>query len=704
MKNDPFPLFSGLKRLSKLIVFSFLFFSAQQLFASYSFLNIDSSLSSKPGMSAFIETTIRKLPPAMLQRFEKENVKINIRLNEKFKSDSSTEYASIQEINDKEFLILLEPYFVHSYYQPNLGNMTVKDWLIQRQIFYGRNPSLKKDLFIPKHINAYNMLQSVLIHEVAHAYDILKVPYMKYLKTRLRCIQESIGGPVGGSHANFLPECKALTAIESSVSTLPEFMHAAGWPERGFLFPEHQYINNYIDGSQNFYEASSPFESFAVNMEFFVLDPQFQCRRPNLYNFLKDYFDQYSPFQPTECLSSKKILISNTDFLFSKDDSKPLYEFIPLDESKLYQIHYFYAGKNNEMMSKFGHGMLRLVFCDPSRKEVGPECLKDTKYHIVASFAAFIGDVQINPLDGVFGGYAAHLFMSRLSSVLDTYNDTELREVYSLPLKLSPERKHRLLNAIYEAHWGYRGNYSFISNNCAIETLSVIKTAFLDVPSVVDAYVVRPDSLFELLKQLRIADGSVFESMQKAFDFGYFYPSLRNHYEASLKVLVDQGIVDRSLDLDKYIELSPKARVQNIEKVLQLSDKTKRGVARLASRELESLSLKKYYQESLKSKLPEIIKKLQSEGASYGIDKDKVITFIKKLSIPSEALDLKGSYGVPGDKLVEESILKARADIDHNYLNNLRDHVISFILSCLDQEQVDTLGDYEENMALLKQK
>lgn len=705
MKTVKLLLFKDLKKISTLVVFGYLILFAQQLFASYSFLNVDPALAAKSSVVNYLEKSVRKLPPSILARFEKQQVKINIKLNEKYKraNEGSTEYASIEQTAENVFTILLEPYFVYSTELANLENLTVKDWLIGRQNYYGR-AELNKKLSIPKHKNASAMLESILIHEISHAYDMLHVPYMKYMKTRLHCIQAAAAGPFGGASVNYLAECKALTNISTSVSTLPEFMHAAGWPERGFLSRENQYINQSAEGSANYYEAGSVLESFAVNMEFYLLDPQFQCHRPNLYNFLKDYFNGYTPFPETRCQSTRKILISNTDFLFNKDETKPVYEFVDLDESKLYQIHYFYAGKNNEMMSKFGHGMLRLVFCAPERKTVGPECLKDTKHHIVASFAAFIGDVQINPLDGLFGGYAAHLFMSRLSDVLDTYNDTELRELYSLPLKLTAERKHKLLDAIYEAHWSYRGNYSFLSNNCAIETHSVIKTAFLDVPAIIDSYVVRPDSLFSLLPKLKIADGSVFDDNQYAFNYGYFYPSLRAHYETSLKILADHNIADRDMDLDEYIDLKPADRSQYIQKVLQIKDRNQRGIARLAARKLENLSLKKYYQDSLKDKLPEIIKKLQSKESTHGIDKDQVVSFIKKLSIPAETLDLKGSYGVPNAQLVEQDLKKVLSNLDRKSLSQLQEKVIKFVISCLDKEQIETLLDYDKNITALVQK
>ncbi len=703
-----------MKKCAKIIFNFFLFvtlfyYSTQKVFATsdstYPFLNIDDSISSNPKLIPFIKSTIQKLPPKMIDAFQAKQIKIIIGQMSKGSSfeneNSSHEYASVERIKVKEYLILLEPYFTYSLDNLNLDDLTVKTWLEKREVFYNRNAILNKDLSIPKHQNAFKMLEGIIIHEISHIYDLMNVPFLFQILSYSKCLQAATAGEPNSAQ----PECVAFNKMNTSLSTLPEFLHAAGWPDRGFLSPDHEFINNNASGSLNYYESKNTYEAVAVNLEFYILDPQFQCHKPNLFHFFYNYFDGYSPFPNVICNNTKKILISNTDILMGKENKKEhekIFDFVELDESKLYEIHYFYAGKNDEMMSKFGHGMLRLVFCAPERKTVGPECIKDTNYHIVASFAAFIGDVQINPLDGLFGGYAAHLFMSKLSTTLDTYNDTELREIYSLPLKLTPAQKHILLNALYEAHWSYRGSYSFLSKNCAIETHSVIKSAFLFDPKILHSYTVRPDLLYELLKELKIANGYIFDDPKKAFDYKYFIPSKRSKYEASIKRLVEFGILAEGTDLDNYIDLSPEERTLNIEKARSIKNRIDRGIAIVASQELESLSLRRYYQDTLKDKLPDIINKLQEEGSVNGIKKSEVVDLLKKLSIPSETLKLTESYGIPNAESVDEKIKEVTEQFNPQFLIDLRTNVLEFVKSCLDQEQVERIIKYSVNLDLLK--
>src|SRR3546814_13852419 len=45
-------------------------------------------------------------------------------------------------------------------------------------------------------------------------------------------------------------------------------------------------------------------------------------------------------------------------------------------------------------VSRWGHSMLRLVICAPDRPR-GPDCRLDLDQHLVLSYRAFVGDVQL---------------------------------------------------------------------------------------------------------------------------------------------------------------------------------------------------------------------------------------------------------------------------------------------------------------------
>jgi hypothetical protein len=60
--------------------------------------------------------------------------------------------------------------------------------------------------------------------------------------------------------------------------------------------------------------------------------------------------------------------------------------------------------------------------------------------------------------------------------VIDEYTKTELRSLASVPLKLNREIIENLVRQAAEMHWSYDGNYFFLSNNCAVESLKLLRS------------------------------------------------------------------------------------------------------------------------------------------------------------------------------------------------------------------------------------
>lgn len=664
-------------------------------------LNTNITLTENKVFLEYLKRVESELPSLMVEKLKVLTIKI--KFNPKL-TEENDEYGSVYDENK----INLDPFILKSLQDEKILSGSIRDWMIEREKYYNRDGSLVGTVdgknmegkkIIPKHISVLSHLDSILIHELSHLFDYLNLPYKKYLESRKQCIMSRASQSAFGPD-RLDPSCNILSGIKSSVSTLPEYLHLAGWPARGFWDPKPTSINTLTAGSPNFYETKDAYESFAVNMEYFLLDPQFECHRPELFEFLKSYFNNFDPYPNTICQSTYKVLVSNTDFL-STNSNKPIYEFVDLDWKNLYQIHYFFAGKNSEMMSRFGHGMLRLVFCNPKRNKIGPDCMKDTQFHYVASFSAFIGNLEINPIDGLFGNYSAHLFMNHFDDVINTYNNTELREIYSLPLNLSSVQKEILLKGLYEAHWGYRGKYEFTSNNCSIETFSVIKDAFINSPTVFDSYVIRPDSLFELLPQLKITAGDVFKDMKYAFDYGYYFPSKRPNYERAIQVLIEKKILPEDFDLDSYVELPAIERTPYIKNLHHLK-KSDLISALVASRNLEDLSMRKYSEKTLKSRLPDLVSKLDSDGKKFNINKNEVIDYIKKISIPAETLNLSQSYGIPSANLVNKEISRVVKDLDLDEIKKIKQNVINFVKSCFSTDENKNFKDFEVNFQLLK--
>lgn len=131
-------------------------------------------------------------------------------------------------------------------------------------------------------------------------------------------------------------------------------------------------------------------------------------------------------------------------------------------------------------MSRWGHAMFRLVVCAPTRKVPGPECIRDVSHHVVLSYRASMNDIEINYAKGLFGGYSSQMFVFRFLEVVQEYTKHELRDLYSVPLKLNAEEKREFLDLALERFWTYEGEYFFLNNNCGTEAVKHLGTALGD--------------------------------------------------------------------------------------------------------------------------------------------------------------------------------------------------------------------------------
>lgn len=265
-------------------------------------------------------------------------------------------------------------------------------------------------------------------------------------------------------HKNYFKEAIATLAHETA--HVYE-MASDGRPSKSKVFRNNVFFNKntLTERSADPYEFSSYSESYAVNFEYFLMDPDFKCRKPSLYSFYADEFDQL-PFQEIECNKTIKAKISARS------------AYADFDIKRLYQIDYFLAGPGKALMSRFGHSMIRLVFCSPESK-FGPDCLKDVSHHFILSFRANTGNSGSNYMYGMIGKFPSQLFVVPFSKVVDEYNRDEFRSLFAFPLKLTKDQKKKFLDHALESHWSYSGKYYFTHNNCAVETKQLI-SAVLD--------------------------------------------------------------------------------------------------------------------------------------------------------------------------------------------------------------------------------
>ncbi|UYK78395.1 DUF4105 domain-containing protein [Xanthomonas sacchari] len=307
------------------------------------------------------------------------------------------------------------------------------------------------------------------------------------------------------------------------LSSDPRLLDLAGWQVSPMRLGLRRGQNRFTERSPDRYELQSPAEFVAVNLEHFLLDPDYACRRPALAR----YFAARLAWTPpaSACAPGR---------VFVQDPLADAAALLQVDPARIYAVDYLLAEGNAQPMSHWGHSMLRLVICAPGRP-LGPACRLDLAEHRVLSFRAFVDDVQISNLRGLTGSYPSRLFVLPLRQVVDDYTQVQLRGLQSLPLRLSREEIAALLERAAQLHWSYDGRYYFLSNNCAVETYALLHDG---VPRLAAAHLsgISPTGLRRRLVRAGIADASVFDDADAAVRNGYFFPAASAHFEEMFAV------------------------------------------------------------------------------------------------------------------------------------------------------------------------
>ena len=340
---------------------------------------------------------------------------------------------------------------------------------------------------------------------------------------------------------------------QGRLSRDPRLLDLAGWevsPMRLGLRTSH---NAFSDRSPDPYELDSPVEFVAVNLEYFLLDPTYACRRPALHRYFTAHFGQ-SPAHAT-CAPGLAYLQADTDA-----GQSPL---LQLDPKRVYAVDYLLAEGNDKPLSRWGHSMLRLVICAPGRPR-GPDCRLDLQYHRVLSFRAFVDDVQISSWRGLTGSYPSRLFLLPLQQVIEEYTKVELRGLQSIPLKLDPAEIATLLERAAQVHWSYDGRYYFLGNNCAVETFKLLHDG---VPRLAGDRLasITPTGLLRRLKRAGAVDAAVLDNPTEALRLGYYFEPSNAHYQAMFEV-AKLGLRLPQSQVEDWLDLPPDQRAQWLDR------------------------------------------------------------------------------------------------------------------------------------------
>ncbi|MCF7200838.1 DUF4105 domain-containing protein [Pseudomonas oligotrophica] len=522
-------------------------------------------------------------------------------------------------------------------------------------------------------------LLATVLHEVAHLYDRARLWPTDQALEQARCRQQSAGlGLVG-----LRDRCRGQTARRFTLSDDPRLLDLAGWPQRVGRRGAREPANAQIARSPDRYELSNPREFVAVNLEYFLLDPGYACRRPSLHAYFREHFD-WQPAHVQPCEAGYPILNAGRDF-----GRTPL---LRLDPERVYEVDYLFAEANDAWVSRWGHSMLRLVICKPGRAP-GPDCRLDLDQHLVLSFRAFVDDVQLSSWDGLTGVYPSRLFVLPLDQVIEEYTKVELRSLASVPLKLTRGQIAQLVARSAELHWSYDGDYYFLSNNCAVETLKLLRSGTAR-SELVALDSILPNGLLELLIHRGLADASVLDDPREALRLGYRFDSYRDRYQAMFAVLRERLALPQQ-DVEQWLALPARERSHWIEPA------DLRAAAAMLL--VEQAALRRHLllaQDELKNRY------LSGRGQDASIDRadgalKAILASSGYLSRPAELLDGRG-YGLP--QASEWTRLERESEERQLRLNQLSEELDREVRLLLGDERRAELEAIEVNLAQIGER
>ncbi len=522
-------------------------------------------------------------------------------------------------------------------------------------------------------------LLATVIHEIAHLYDRARLWPADQALEQARCRQQAAGlGLVG-----LRDGCRGQTARRFTLSDDPRLLDLAGWAQQVGRRGAREQTNAQIARSPDRYELSNPREFVAVNLEYFLLDPSYACRRPSLHGYFREHFG-WQPATVQPCETGYPILNAGRDF-----GRTPL---LRLDPERVYQVDYLFAEANDAWVSRWGHSMLRLVICKPGRVP-GPECRLDLDQHLVLSFRAIVDDVQLSSWDGLTGVYPSRLFVLPLDQVIEEYTKVELRGLASVPLKLTRKQIAQLVARSAELHWSYDGDYYFLSNNCAVETLKLLRSGTAR-SELVALDSILPNGLLELLIHRGLADASVLEDPREALRLGYRFDSYRDRYQAMFAVLRERLALTQQ-DVEQWLALPARERSRWID-----SADLRAAAAMLL---VEQAALRRHLllaQDELKNRY------LSGRGQDASLERadsalKEILASSGYLSRPAELLDGNG-YGLPQPS--EWTRLERESEERQLRLNELSEELDREVRLLLGDERREELEAIEVNLAQIGER
>jgi len=465
-------------------------------------------------------------------------------------------------------------------------------------------------------------------------------------------IDEIEKGPLGSrryecGHGNYYTEAlgtvlhEAAHIYDSQLNASGDDFYRAltGWDSSGRLRNNLLTLNPEANKrSPDAYEYYNPNESFAVNAEYFLLDPEYRCRRPAVWKWFAKLFAIESSQTEGDCKKFEGVQVEGEEKL------------VKLDPKRIYQVQYLVADPGSELMSRWGHSMLRLIVCDESRQKPGPECLKDVSSQIIVSYRANVSDIKTSMIGGVFGKYPSQLYFLRMNSILEDYGRKELRDLRAFPLKMSDEQKGRLADYLREQYWGYQGKYKFLTNNCATEMRNVIKQAYQnkEVSASLGDGIISPLDLQNLLSRTGLLEDVDKADINSQIENGYLYPSKQRSDLETAFAQVRELIPEKYGSLDAYLENST---ASERKKLIEARDQElKQNPKKALSMFVLELQFGRLHADHLQKAMADLSEKNKTDVMQKSIA-------IQRQLQPWNRLKLDAKYGVPSEDEINPCVM-----------------------------------------------
>lgn len=201
-----------------------------------------------------------------------------------------------------------------------------------------------------------------------------------------------------------------------------------------------------------------------VHLKSYQEDPNYACRFPAQYSYLKTFFSDPFPFH--DCQINTLVRLSGPEpYLYDVD----------LNPDRIYEARFMIASKSKELVSRFGHAMIHLVRCAPERP-LGEDCRKDIEHHVVVSYRGQVDSLKMSSLKGITGKYRVQPFFFLLPKSIDEYTGEQSRSLTSYAFNFNRQELSNFVYRLIEDFWVYRSGYNFINRNCATEVRDVVKS------------------------------------------------------------------------------------------------------------------------------------------------------------------------------------------------------------------------------------